>query len=222
LPLESWYKIESRSSHDEEGSGSIGVGHPKAAIDLNLELAADVPSLQARVTDLEPMMALLTKGSSNPPNSLSSNEAAAKPSARFPEKSKKHKRGGQPGHRGQNRDLIPVDEKESAMRAGSPDAVTFSRWILLEVGRMFGLFHESRSGHLDRKTLVLKSVPLRVQIGNCPQTYELSPDPAPDSPGQAVFYALLAARETKIYDHPFTINSTETKRPIIQSPDTGQ
>jgi transposase len=59
----------------------------------------------------------------------------------------------------------------------SPDAVKFSRWMLSEVGRMFGLFHAFRSEHLDRKTLVLKSVPLRARMSNCLQTYELSSDP---------------------------------------------
>jgi len=59
----------------------------------------------------------------------------------------------------------------------SPDAVKFSRWMLSEVGRMFGLFNAFRSEHLDRKTLVLKSVPLRARMSNCLQTYELSSDP---------------------------------------------
>jgi hypothetical protein len=35
-------------------------------------------------------------------------------------------------------------------------------------------------------------------------------------------YALFADIATKMYDHPFTINSIETKSPIIHSPDTGQ
>jgi transposase len=58
----------------------------------------------------------------------------------------------------------------------SPDAVKFSRWTLSEIGRMFALFNAFRSEHLDRKTLVLKSVPLRARMSNCLQTYELSPD----------------------------------------------
>ena len=34
--------------------------------------------------------------------------------------------------------------------------------------------------------------------------------------------ALFADIATKMYDQPFTINSIETKSPIIHSPDTGQ
>jgi transposase len=59
----------------------------------------------------------------------------------------------------------------------SPDAVKFSRWILREIGRMFALFNAFRSELLDRKTLVLKSVPVRARMSNCLQTYELSKDP---------------------------------------------
>jgi transposase len=59
----------------------------------------------------------------------------------------------------------------------SPDAVRFSRWMLREIGRMFGLLNAFRHEHLDRTTLVLKSVPLRARMSNCLQTYELSSDP---------------------------------------------
>ena len=58
----------------------------------------------------------------------------------------------------------------------SPDAVRFSRWILREIGRMFGLFHAWRDDHLNRESLVLKSVPIRARMSNCLQTYELSRD----------------------------------------------
>jgi len=187
-----------------------------------VEFAAVVPSLQAKVTELERMMALLTKDSSNCPKTPSSSGAAAKPKARSPEKSKNLKSEGQPGHKEQNRDIFLIDEKESAMRERSPDAVKSSRWMPSEVGLVFELFHTSRSGHPDRKLLVLKSVPLRARISNCFRTYELSSDPASSASCPVGSYALLAASETKIYDQPFTINSTETKRPIIQSPDTGQ
>ena len=59
----------------------------------------------------------------------------------------------------------------------SPDAVRFSRWMLREVGRMFGLLNAFREERLDRKRLVLKSVPIRARMSNCLQTYELSSDP---------------------------------------------
>lgn len=59
----------------------------------------------------------------------------------------------------------------------SPDAAKFSRWMLSEIGRMFGLFNAFRNERLDRKTLVLKSIPLRARMSNCLQMYELSSDP---------------------------------------------
>jgi transposase len=58
----------------------------------------------------------------------------------------------------------------------SPDAVRFSRWMLREIGRMFGLLNAFREERLDRKTLVLKSVPIRARMSNCLQTYEVSSD----------------------------------------------
>jgi transposase len=59
----------------------------------------------------------------------------------------------------------------------SPDAVRFSRWMLREIGRMFGLLNAYREKHLDRGTLVLKTLPLRARMSHCLQTYELSSDP---------------------------------------------
>jgi transposase len=59
----------------------------------------------------------------------------------------------------------------------SPDAAKFSRWLLREIGRMFALLNAWRNEHLDRKELVLKSVPLRARMSNCLQIYEMSSDP---------------------------------------------
>jgi transposase len=58
----------------------------------------------------------------------------------------------------------------------SPDAVKFSKWMLSETGRMFALWHAFKRGHLDRKTLVLKSVPIRARMNKCLQQYAQSPD----------------------------------------------
>jgi transposase len=58
----------------------------------------------------------------------------------------------------------------------SPDAVKYSRWMLSEIGRMFGLFNAFKSERLDRKALVLKSIPLRARINRCLKTYETSSD----------------------------------------------
>jgi transposase len=58
----------------------------------------------------------------------------------------------------------------------SPDAVKFSKWMLSETGRMFGLWHAFKDGHLDRETLVRKSVPIRSRMSKCLQQYRTSSD----------------------------------------------
>ena len=93
-----------------EEARALVCGNPEAAVDLIVELVATVAALQARVAELERKIALLTRDSSNSSKPPSSDGLAAKPKARPPKKSKKRKRGGQPGHKGKNRDLIPVDE----------------------------------------------------------------------------------------------------------------
>jgi transposase len=58
----------------------------------------------------------------------------------------------------------------------SPDGVRFARWMLAEIGRLFALWHAFKDGHVDRQTIVAKSVPIRARMSNCLQTYELSSD----------------------------------------------
>jgi len=58
----------------------------------------------------------------------------------------------------------------------SPDAVKFSTWMLSETGRMFALWHAFKDGHLDRQTLVRKSVPIRSRMSRCLQQYCASSD----------------------------------------------
>lgn len=58
----------------------------------------------------------------------------------------------------------------------SPDAVKFSKWMLSETGRMFALWHAFKQGHLDRETLVRKSVPIRARMNKCLQQYVESSD----------------------------------------------
>jgi transposase len=58
----------------------------------------------------------------------------------------------------------------------SPDAVRFSKWMLSETGRMFALWHAFKAGHLDRETLVRKSVPIRSRMSKCLQQYCTSSD----------------------------------------------
>jgi hypothetical protein len=60
---------------------------------------------------------------------------------------------------------------------------------------MFALFNEFRSERLDRKSLVLKSVPLRARMSNCLQTYELSSDPD---------VARMSRGLLRYWDHLFT------------------
>jgi transposase len=84
--------------------------NPEAAIDLILELVATVERLTARVEELERKVALLIRDSSNSSKPPSSDGPTAKPKARPPLKSKKRRRGGQPGHKGSNRELIPPEE----------------------------------------------------------------------------------------------------------------
>ena len=59
----------------------------------------------------------------------------------------------------------------------SPDAVKFSKWMLSETGRMFALWHAFKDGHLDRITLVRKSVPIRSRMSKCLQQYCTCSDP---------------------------------------------
>lgn len=58
----------------------------------------------------------------------------------------------------------------------SPDAVRFSKWTLSETGRMFALWHAFKDGHLDRRTLIRKSVPIRSRMSRCLQIYCVSSD----------------------------------------------
>ena len=58
----------------------------------------------------------------------------------------------------------------------SPDGVNFSKSMLAEIGRMFALWHAFREERLDRKTLVLKSGPIRARMGRCLQSYHTSDD----------------------------------------------
>jgi len=93
-----------------EEATALVYGNPEAAVDLILDLVATVERLTARVEELERKVALLTRDSSNSSKPPSSDGPAGKPKARPPRKSKKRKPGGQPGHKGANRVLIPIEE----------------------------------------------------------------------------------------------------------------
>lgn len=72
--------------------------------------------MSARIDELERKVALLTRDSSNSSKPPSSDGPASKPKARRPMKSKKRKAGGQPGHKGTNRDLLPVEQVDHVIR----------------------------------------------------------------------------------------------------------
>jgi transposase len=82
---------------------AIAHSDPEVIIEVLLQMSA-------RIEELERKVALLTRDSSNSSKPPSSDGPAAKPKARRPIKSKKRKRGGQPGHKGANRDLIPTEQ----------------------------------------------------------------------------------------------------------------
>jgi transposase len=93
-----------------EEAAALVYGNPEAAIDLIIQLVATVELLKARVEELERKIAMLTRDSSNSSKPPSSDGPTGKPKARARIKSKKRKPGGQPGHKGSNRDLIPLEE----------------------------------------------------------------------------------------------------------------
>ena len=66
--------------------------------------------MSVRIEELERKVALLIRYSSNSSKPPSSDGPGAKPRARPPIKSKKRNPGGQPGHKGSTRDLIPPEE----------------------------------------------------------------------------------------------------------------
>ena len=86
---------------------AIAIAHsdPEIIVEVLLQLSA-------RIDELERKIALLTRDSSNSSKPPSSDGPAAKLKARPPKKSKKRKPGGQPGHKGSNRNLIPTDQAD--------------------------------------------------------------------------------------------------------------
>ncbi len=92
-----------------EEVAALVYGNPEAAVELIPQLVASVERLTKQVEELERKVALLTRDSSNSSKPPSSDGPAGKPKARPPKKSRKRKPGGQPGHKGSNRDLIPLE-----------------------------------------------------------------------------------------------------------------
>jgi transposase len=88
---------------------NIVYGNQEAAVDLIVYLSEAVEILQARVAELERKIALLTRDSSNSSKPPSSDGPGKKPQAR-PKKSRKRNPGGQPGHKGTKRELVPIEK----------------------------------------------------------------------------------------------------------------
>jgi transposase len=93
-----------------EEATALLYGNPEAAVDLILWLVETVERLTARVAELERKIALLTRDSSNSSKPPSSDGPGSAPKARAPMKSMKRKPGGQPGHKGSTRKLVPVED----------------------------------------------------------------------------------------------------------------
>jgi transposase len=88
---------------------------PERAIDLLVALSEAVEKLEARVAELERKIAELTKDSFNSSKPPSSDGPAAKARPRPPIKSKKRRPGGQPGHKGKNREILPAEHVDEVI-----------------------------------------------------------------------------------------------------------
>jgi len=89
---------------------AIAIAHsaPEVIVEVLLQMSA-------RIEELERKVALLTRDSSNSSKPPSSDGPAAKPKTRRPMKSRKRKPGGQPGHKGSKRDLVPAEEVDQVI-----------------------------------------------------------------------------------------------------------
>lgn len=84
---------------------AVAIAHsdPEIIVEILLKLSAGIEELERKV-------AQLTKDSSNSSKPPSSDGPASKSRPRPPTKSGKRKPGGQPGHKGWKRELIPVED----------------------------------------------------------------------------------------------------------------
>jgi transposase len=94
----------------------------------------------------------------------------------------------------------------------SPDGVRSARWMLAEIGRLFALWHAFKDEHVDRQTLVKKSVPIRARMNRCLQAYELSED---------ADVARTARSLLKHWNHLFTFLDHEHVEPTNNSAERG-
>jgi len=93
---------------------------PERAIDLLVALSEAVERLDARVAELERKIAQLTKDSSNSSKPPSTDGPAGKARPRPPIKCRKRRAGGQPGHKGKTREMLPVEEVDEVVDVFPP------------------------------------------------------------------------------------------------------
>ncbi len=105
-----------------EEARAIAYGDPEQVISVLLRLSAEIDELKRQV-------ALLTRDSTNSSKPPSSDGPAAKPRPRRPMKSKKRNPGGQPGHKGTNRNLVAVEEVDRVIPV-FPDACSHCGAVL--------------------------------------------------------------------------------------------
>ncbi len=86
-----------------EEATAIAYGDRDLIIEILLQLSS-------RIDELERKVALPTKDSSNSSRPPSSDGPSSRPKAKRPIKSRKRKPGGQPGHKGKTRHLLPVEQ----------------------------------------------------------------------------------------------------------------
>ena len=90
-----------------EGAGEVLSPAVRAALEQHEALAALVPVLQERIRELEARLAQNSTNSSKPPSS--DPPGVVRPG----KKPKGRKRGGQPGHRGHHRMVLPPERVEA-------------------------------------------------------------------------------------------------------------
>jgi len=98
-----------------EQAQGIAYGDREIIVEVLLQLSETVERLTTKVHELERRIAVLTKDSSNSSKPPSSDGPTAKPKARPPKKSRRRNPGGQLGHKGSNRELIPVEEVDEVI-----------------------------------------------------------------------------------------------------------
>jgi transposase len=95
-------------SMTREEATAIAHSAPEVIVEVLLEMSV-------RIEELERKVALLTRDSSNSSKPPSSDGPAAKARPRPPIKSKKRRPGGQPGHKGKTREILPVEQVDEVI-----------------------------------------------------------------------------------------------------------